>query len=70
MAGELRRVEVGFDGGQVLAVRIEPSALAALREALGSEGWHRIETEDAEVDVDLGKISFLRAAGDGQKVGF
>ena len=66
----LRRVEVGFDGGQVLAVRIPEAELATLRSELGGEGWHRFVTDEAEVDVDLNKLIFVRTAGDGQKVGF
>ncbi len=66
----LRRVEVGFDGGQVLAVRIPEAELKTLRSSLGGEGWHRFVTDEAEVDVDLAKLVFVRAAGDGTKVGF
>jgi hypothetical protein len=70
MAETLRRVEVGFDGGQVIAVRIEDAALDSLRKALGGGEWHRLETADDVVDLDLGKVAFVRTAGDGQKVGF
>ncbi len=67
---KLRRVEVGFDGGQVIAVRIPENELETLRSSLGNGGWHRFMTDEAEVDVDLGKLVFVRTAGDGQKVGF
>lgn len=67
---KLRRVEVGFDGGQVLAVRIPEKELETLRSSLGGGGWHRFITDEAEVDVDLQKLVFVRTAGDGQKVGF
>ena len=70
MSESLRRVEIGFDGGQVIAVRIPEPELQSLRSALGGDGWHRVNTDDAEVDVDLGKLVFIRVAGDGQKVGF
>ena len=70
MSGTLRRVEVGFDGGQVIAVRISEDVLVALRSALGQGGWHRLTTDEAEVDVDLDKLVFVRTAGDDQKVGF
>ncbi len=70
MAEAARRVEVGFDGGQVLAVRIPQEELQRLRESLGKGGWHRFTTEEAEVDVDLDKLVFVRTAGDNQKVGF
>ncbi|MBA2523195.1 MAG: hypothetical protein H0V25_07670 [Solirubrobacterales bacterium] len=70
MASTLRRVEVGFDGGQVIAVRVSEEELESLRSTLGQGGWHRFKTDDAEVDVDLGKLVFVRTEGDAQKVGF
>ena len=53
MASDIRRIEIGFDGGQVLAVRVSPAALDELRGALGGDGWHRLVTDEAEVDVSL-----------------
>jgi hypothetical protein len=70
MADEVRKVEVGFDGGQVLSLRLTEKALGSLRDALGGTGWHRVETDEAQVDVDLAKVAFLRAVGDPHKVGF
>ena len=70
MAEAARRVEIGFDGGQVLAVRIAEGELESLRSSLGQDGWRRLETEEAVVEVDLGKLVFVRTAGDNQKVGF
>lgn len=70
MAEAPRRVEVGFDGGQVIAVRISQEELETLRTSLGKGGWHRFVTEEAEVDVDMEKLVFVRTAGDNQKVGF
>ena len=70
MADPMRRVEVGFDGGQVIALRISDGVLEELRSALAGGGWHRIATDEDEIDVDVSKIAFVRTAGDGQKVGF
>lgn len=70
MAEALRRIEVGFDGGQVVALRLSDGELDGLRKALDRGGWHRVQTEEAEVDIDLGKLTFVKTAGDGQKVGF
>lgn len=70
MADTIRRVEVGFDGGQVIALRISDEVLEGLRTALGKDGWHRLATDEDDIDVDLGKIAFVRTAGDGQKIGF
>lgn len=65
-----RRIEVGFDGGQVLALRISDEELASLRDALGRGGWHRLTSDDSEVELSLDKLVFIKTAGDAQKVGF
>ena len=70
MTEQLRRIEVGFDGGQVLALRISDEELSALRDALQRGGWHRLASDEAEVELFLDKLVFIKTAGDGQKVGF
>ena len=70
MADPLRRIELGFDGGQVIALRIAAGELDSLRKALAKGGWHRVATDEAEVDLDLGKVVFLKTAGGDHKVGF
>ncbi len=70
MTEQLRRIEVGFDGGQVLALRITDGELSALRDALQRGGWHRLASDEAEVELFLDKLVFIKTAGDGQKVGF
>lgn len=68
---DVRKVEIGFDGGQVLPLRLATDALTELREALGGGGgWHRLETDDAEIDISLEKVVFIRTAGDAHKIGF
>jgi hypothetical protein len=71
MAQELKRIEVGFDGGQVVSVRIPDAALADLRRAVeGADGWHDLETEDGTVALDLAKVVFVRIAGAPHTIGF
>lgn len=70
MADAPRRIEVGFDGGQVLALRISGEELESLRTALQRGGWHRLQTDEAEVELFLDKLVFIKTAGDDQKVGF
>jgi hypothetical protein len=70
MANKLRRIEIGFDGGQVVAVRVLEDELASLHKALDKGGWHSLTTEEDTVDLYVGKIVFIRTAGDGTKVGF
>ena len=70
MAASPRRVSVGFQGGQVLALRVSDEQLGALHEALGSSGWHELESEDGPVRLDLAQVVYVRVEGDDSRVGF
>lgn len=71
MATDLKRVEIGFGGGQVVTVRIADEALASLRrEVEGGGGWHDLETEDGTVALQLSKVVFVRIAGAPHTIGF
>jgi hypothetical protein len=71
MAEEMKRVEVGFEGGQVMSVRVTEETLRELRGAVdGGQGWHDLAIEDGSVAVDLAKVVFLRTAGAPHTIGF
>ena len=71
MAEEMKRVEVGFGGGQVMSVRVTDGTLGELRRAVErGEGWHDLETEDGAVALDLAKVVFVRTAGAPHTIGF
>ena len=67
-----RRGAVGFQGGQVLALRLSESQLKELRAVLrdGRERWHEVEAADGAVVVDVGQIVYLRVESDEHRVGF
>lgn len=67
---DLKRIEVGFVGNQVITLKVDQSQLKDLRKGLSEGGWRTIVTEDGEVDIDLGKVAFVRVAGSGHGVGF
>lgn len=67
---EAQKVEIGFEGGQVVAVRLSDSELKNFRKQLDKGGWHEVETEDGTLTVYLGKVAFLRIASGDQRVGF
>ena len=68
---ELKRIEVGFNGGQVVSLRVDDGAIAALRSAVeGGKGWHDLEVEDGTIALDLAKVVFIRAAGSPHTIGF
>jgi hypothetical protein len=70
MAISARRISIGFQGGQVLALRVADEHLKALYEALGSGGWHQIDSEDGPVRVDLQQVVYVSAESDELRVGF
>jgi hypothetical protein len=65
-----RRVAVGFQGGQVLALRLADDELAKLYDALGEGGWHALESEEGPVRLDVSQVCYVRAESDDQRVGF
>lgn len=66
----LRRISIGFQGGQVLALRVSEKELKGLNAALGDGGWHEVESEDGPVRVYLGQIVYISAESDEPHVGF
>jgi hypothetical protein len=65
------RVEIGFSGGQVVAVRISDEKLTDLRKALDkADGWSDLETEDGTVALDLREVVFVRGAPGEHRIGF
>jgi hypothetical protein len=67
-----RRGAIGFQGGQVLSIRLPDSELEKLRTVLreGRERWHEVEATDGAVLVDLGQVVYLRVDSDEHRVGF
>jgi hypothetical protein len=66
----VRRVSVGFQGGQVLALRVSDEQLETLHKSLGAGGWHELQTEDGPVRLDLAQVVYVRSEEDDQRVGF
>jgi hypothetical protein len=66
-----RRVEVGFSGGQAIALRVSDDAYERLRRALQSGGgWYEFETLDGLVAVNLAQVVFMRLENVEHRVGF
>jgi hypothetical protein len=73
MAEQIKRIDVGFSGGQVLTVRATKETHDKLVKALGSDGKDRfftLKTEESEVTVDLAEVVYVRRDTDEHKVGF
>jgi hypothetical protein len=66
----LRRISIGFQAGQVLALRVSDEELKALYKALQDGGWHELESEDGPVRLYLGQVVYVRAEDEDSRVGF
>lgn len=68
---EVQIVEIGFSGGQGIAVRLAETNLKALRKALEKpDGWFDLETEGGTVALDLSQVVFVRTDSPTHSVGF
>lgn len=70
MAEKTKRVSIGFHASAPLSVRVTEDGLRSLQEAVGGEGWHEVDAEDALIRIDLSKVIFVRVEKDEQRVGF
>jgi len=67
---EAQRVEIGFEGGQVISVRLGDDELKSLRKQVEKGGWHDVHTEDGVLAIYIGKVAFLRIDAGELRVGF
>jgi hypothetical protein len=65
-----QRVSIGFHGTQVLAVRLEDSALDGLLQALPEGGWHDLAVDDGTLRLNLAQVIYVRTDRDEHRVGF
>lgn len=67
---DAQKVEIGFEGGQVVSVRLTEDELKALRKQVEKGGWHDVRTEDGVLALYIGKVAFLRIDSIDHRVGF
>ena len=65
-----QQISIGFQGGQVLALRVGDQQLKALQQALGEHGWHELESDDGPVRLDLAQVVYVRSESNDLRVGF
>jgi hypothetical protein len=73
MAETPRRIDIGFQGGQVLPVRVSQEAFDSFRKALsdsGSDRWFDLKTQDSDVRIDLSQVVYARLDTEDHRVGF
>ncbi|MBA2507024.1 MAG: hypothetical protein H0V29_13960 [Thermoleophilaceae bacterium] len=72
-AEKTTRIDVGFQGGQVLQLRLKDAEYKSLRKALEAgkaDGWHDVQTEDSDIAIDLAQVVYVRFETDRHRVGF
>ena len=67
---DAQRVEIGFEGGQVISTRLVEEDLKDLRSRLEQGGWHDLHTEEGSIALYLSKVQFLRIESGEHRVGF
>ena len=71
MADERARVDVGFTGGQVLALRLEKAVFDQLRKAVeGDARFYDVDAGESTVTLDLSQVVYLRVETEDHRVGF
>jgi hypothetical protein len=70
MAG--RRLELGFEGGNILRATLEDAQVDALTAALGgTPSWYQLASEEGNLWIKLADLQFVRVPDDGPHgVGF
>ena len=67
------RIELGFEGGQVMSVHVEAAAADELERALNSgpqDGAVQIEAEDGRYTLPLARIVYVKRFSREGRVGF
>ncbi len=66
------RIEIGFDGGQVMGALVEPATADALEQALGAgqDGAFGLDVEDGRYTVALGRVVYVKRFSREGRVGF
>jgi hypothetical protein len=66
----LQRITIGFQGSQVLTLKMEDSDLDALLTALPAGEWHDLPADDGTVRANLSQVVYVKTDRDGSRVGF
>jgi hypothetical protein len=72
VAEELVRIEIGFDGGQIMAALVEGEVADKLEQALGDDrdGAFAVEAEDGRYTVSLRRVVYVKRFSREGRVGF
>jgi hypothetical protein len=66
----VKRVSIGFQGGQVLPLRLEEATLETLQDALSSGGWHDLRHDEGQARLNLDQVVYVQTDSAEPRVGF
>ena len=71
-SSERIRIEIGFEGGQVIGAIIDPASAEQLQQALHSDGPRVVvlESEDGPYHVVVPHVSYFKRFSRASRVGF
>jgi hypothetical protein len=67
------RIDIGFQGGPALALRVDDDAIEKLMAALADDNakrWHALESDEERITVDLSQVVYVRRETGNRTVGF
>jgi len=66
------RIEIGFDGGQVMSAHVQTSVADDLERSLGgtADGTAQIEAEDGRYTISLARVVYVKRYSREGRVGF
>jgi hypothetical protein len=66
------RIEIGFDGGQVLGASVESGTVDRLEQALasGQDGSFSLDVEDGRYTISLRRVVYVKRFAREGRVGF
>ena len=72
MAADRIRIEVGFDGGQIMSALVAPDSADALERALaaGSETALSLDAQDGHYFIKLDRVVYVKRFARDSRVGF
>jgi hypothetical protein len=72
LAEDRLRIEIGFDGGQIMGAIVETDTVDELERSLGqgSDGAFAIESEDGRYTISLRRIVYVKRFTREARVGF
>ncbi len=71
MSEKRAKVDIGFVGGQVLALRLDKAVFDDLRKAVeGDRRFYDLDAGDSNVTLDLSQVVYLRVETEDHRVGF